>query len=721
MPNHSLPRLSVVAFASALLCAQVQADETKPSAAKPKEEDKTIQKVEVKGTADAYDPRRDDTASKIVVGREEILKYGDSTILDVMKRLPGVTVVGSSVRLRGLGSYTQILVNGERPPAGFSLDNLPPEQIEKIEIVRAATAEYSTQSIAGTINVILKKSVQKASREVRAGYGAEPNNYNVSAGFSMSDKVDTLSYTLGANSGFNKNTNFNRTDETREDATGVLMSRRVTDFSNDNRYVYNSGNARLAWQLQDGDSLAWQNFFNAGHGHSENQGQELTLAGPVGPYAQQQGRFRSSYAYGRSELNPVLKLEGSAKLDLKLSYAYSSNENSGYRAAQRNGATTLDRTSSGEGRDHTVGSTGKYTRPGAEDHALAVGWDLSQGQRRDTQHQLDRVASTDGLNFDNLYEARIRRAAVFAQDEWNVSKAWSVYLGARWEGIESTSHGSGYADSSSRSSVFSPLFQTLYKIPERKGDQLRLALTKTYKAPNLSSLIPRRYYSALNSATAPDYSGNPRLQPELAVGVDAGYERYWAEGALFSVSLSTRRISNYTHNGIVIDKDRYLAMPLNLGSAESHGIELELKFPLSALMADAPKLDLRANVSRNWSRVDNVPGPDNRLDRQTPLSLNLGADYKHEQLSAGFNFAFRQGGMVRSSDKERSYDTYGRDLEVYGLWKFSAQDQLRLTARNMLKQGYHNENVYEDGSGTMRARFDTERGAGWRINFEHKF
>jgi len=50
-----------------------------------------------------------------------------------------VTVTGNTIRMRGLDAgYTQILVNGERPPPGFSLDNLPPDQIEKIEIVRAA-------------------------------------------------------------------------------------------------------------------------------------------------------------------------------------------------------------------------------------------------------------------------------------------------------------------------------------------------------------------------------------------------------------------------------------------------------------------------------------------------------------------------------------------------------------------------------------------------------
>jgi outer membrane receptor for ferrienterochelin and colicins len=57
-----------------------------------------VQQVEVRGAAEAYDPRRDDTASKIVVNHDEIVKYGDTSVLDVLKRVPGVTVSGSGGR-----------------------------------------------------------------------------------------------------------------------------------------------------------------------------------------------------------------------------------------------------------------------------------------------------------------------------------------------------------------------------------------------------------------------------------------------------------------------------------------------------------------------------------------------------------------------------------------------------------------------------------------------
>jgi outer membrane receptor for ferrienterochelin and colicin len=74
---------------------------------KKDKKDKTIQRVEVKGAAADYDPRRDDTASKTVLSADEIRKYGDDNIFDVLKRAPGVTVTDKTIRMRGLGAgYT---------------------------------------------------------------------------------------------------------------------------------------------------------------------------------------------------------------------------------------------------------------------------------------------------------------------------------------------------------------------------------------------------------------------------------------------------------------------------------------------------------------------------------------------------------------------------------------------------------------------------------------
>jgi hypothetical protein len=51
--------------------------------------------------------RRNDTVAKIVVGRRDIVQYGDSNLAEVLKRQPGISVTGGRAHAR-LGAGYQI-------------------------------------------------------------------------------------------------------------------------------------------------------------------------------------------------------------------------------------------------------------------------------------------------------------------------------------------------------------------------------------------------------------------------------------------------------------------------------------------------------------------------------------------------------------------------------------------------------------------------------------
>ena len=147
------PLHSRIALVAAIVLAFPAAAQTPPPATPPKDQPADVtadapaktskeagdagklNRVEVIGNNSDIEQRRASTASRIVIGKDEIERYGDSSVSEVLKRLPGVTTGGrpgrgGDVRMRGMGGgYTQILLNGERMPPGFSLDNLPPEQL----------------------------------------------------------------------------------------------------------------------------------------------------------------------------------------------------------------------------------------------------------------------------------------------------------------------------------------------------------------------------------------------------------------------------------------------------------------------------------------------------------------------------------------------------------------------------------------------------------------
>jgi outer membrane receptor for ferrienterochelin and colicin len=727
-----LPRFRCVLILASLLSSGALLAQTEPEKKDPPKPAPKVQKVEeveVKASS-AVDERREDTATKIVVTSEEINKFGDTQVLDVMKRLPGVTVTNNQIRMRGLGAgYTQILIDGERPPPGFTLEQLSPTLIERIEIIRAATAEFSTQSIAGTVNIVLKKKISFSQKEVRVNY-ASGSFYKWAGGnFVLADKVGDLGYTLNGWGGRNTNTYPFMTTEQGFNAAGTQILNRATESFSDGKGTHSGLSPRLTWNLKGGDSLNWNAVWNTWRGDGVNRFKYVLAEGIPVPTFSSVGRYRYEGNYGRTEANWIKKIGDGGKLDTKFSYQTNHNENENFNdgfnsQAQQNVA----RYNLTDGTEKGWGFTGKLSLPLGDGHSFVTGWDIGHSVRDEKNIQRDTsfpnvLPLIPAFNSAADYEATLEKSAVFVQDEWNVTKNWSLYLGLRWEGLTTKSSGSNFSAVKSRYDVASPIMQTLYRLPDRKGEQLRLALTRTYKAPGTQQLIPRRFTVIDNTPTTPDFSGNPELQPELATGIDAAYEKFWDKGASMSLALSARRINDYMRQGLRFINGRWVQLPVNDGHADTRSIEFDTKFPLQLFIPSAPPVDARFNMSRNWSSVDSIPGPNNRLDSQTPFSATMGLDYRMVGglITAGGSLTYKQGGEVRTSPNQTRFITAKKDMDVYVLWKAMSKLQVRLTLSNVLTPSEINRSTYFDANGRTLRTSETPSKMNVRAGLEWKF
>ncbi len=675
-----------------------------PANTAPAKPSQSVEKVEVTASQSAYDARQDDTATKIVVTSEEIKKYGDTQVLDVLKRLPGVTVLGNSIRLRGLGNgYTQILIDGDRPPPGFSIDNLSPDLIEKIEIIRAATAEFSTQAIAGTINIVMKKKYSVSQRTVNAGWyrGAGYTSQNLST--QIAETAGKLAFSIGAYGGNVANDRSFKGDSVGFDPAGTKILERFTRSESNGASKYFGLFSTLAWTLADGDSLTMRPAVHSYRYNNKSNGQTDYLLGETTIYPISRGRNEGGGNSFSNNANLILKLAEGAKLDLKVNLNISdTDDNSFINSFDTRNVQTLERSTIGPGKDNSLSIAGKYSTPIVEGHSLVAGWDVGMYRRNTSSKIMETNIAAPPIDTLEEYRAKVQKLAIFAQDEWNVTPNWSVYFGLRWEGVETTGSGNSIDTVKNKSSVASPLFQTLWKFPDKSGRQFRFALTRTYKAPDTLSLIPRVFRSTVNTSTAPDFqTGNANLKPELATGVDLAYEHFWAKGASMSVSATLRNLTDYNSRSILFVNNRWVNTPLNKGNATSRSIEFDAKFPMETLYKDAPPIDFRYNMARNFSRVEEVPGPNNRLDQQVPFNATLGLDYRMRggKIVAGASTTFRSGGDVRVTVTQSRYLTPKRDLDMYVLYKHTPSLQFRLRMANILRQDTINSTTFTDASG----------------------
>jgi iron complex outermembrane receptor protein len=241
----------------------------------------------------------------------------------------------------------------------------------------------------------------------------------------------------------------------------------------------------------------------------------------------------------------------------------------------------------------------------------------------------------------------------------------------------------------------------VYRIPGHDKDQVRASLTQSYRAPQLNDLIAAPTFSTDNRPTRPDRSGNPNLKPELAKGIDLAYEHYLGHAGILSASGFVRDIDNLMRRQTTLQQTsggpRWVSTPTNIGHARTSGIELEAKFQLVELMPDGPNIDFRSNYSHFWSKVDGIPGPDNRLDQQARQTANLGADYRMKgiPLTLGGNANWTPVTVVRTSIEEQVTTGMKRQLDLYGLWKFSPNTQLRISGNNLFARNYQTARVVD--------------------------
>jgi outer membrane receptor for ferrienterochelin and colicins len=683
-----------------------------------------MQAVQITASADGQ--RQGDATGKVVISHADIVRFGDTSMSDVLKRLPGVTVAGE-VRMRGLGNgYTQILLNGDPVAPGFSIDSISPELIERVELMRSPTVEYGTQAIAGTINIVLRKATSRRQREAKFGVVSDRAGVTPNLSLQMADRLGGFSYNVTGAARQEKVAGPGDTEQvTGAGPDGAVNLRRNLYYQYRIRNRFLSLAPRLQWTLAGGDTISSQSFIELNDSARHGNTVEATLLGAPSDYPDSAFTSAARVETVRSDLAWSHRGANGARMEAKAGINHTRRKTHFvFMGTGASRALSQERAVDSEARDDQLTSSGKYSIPFFEGHSLVAGWDGAYTKRGEyrLQHDRDGAGAPRGVDLDETYDAKVRRLAFFVQDEWDITPRWQMYLGLRWEGLYTDSLSNVVEPVHNRSGVWSPVLQTVWKLPGTAKDQLRLGVSRTYKAPTTPSLIPRRYTANNdNGPTNPDRQGNPQLRPELAWGLDAAYEHYFSKSGMISASAFVRRIDDVTVERLYQESGVWIASPVNDGKALVRGIEFEAALPLALVVANAPAIDVKINLARNWSSLDSVPGPHNRLGTQTPFSANVGFDYRvGERLTAGGNYGFRSAGPVKLSAFLSSYAWPTRTLDVYGVMKLSASTQLRASAFNLLHQDSYNATLFanEEGSLLRSARARSNRGI--RITLEHK-
>jgi len=684
-----------VFWASLSLITPLAWSQTAPAPTTPVQD---MGRVEIKSNRDNdTEVRRKSTAAKIVIGREELDKQGDSTLGEVLKRLPGVTIQGApgrggGIRMRGLGGgYTQILMDGQRVPPGFSIESITPDMVEKVEILRAPTAETGARAIAGTINIVLREGVRTNPDDLKVGSSFEHGHRSDSVNWTHNIKSEGLNgtMTLSAMNAWRPEDN---DALTVTDATGLSTTRLSRNTLNLGHREGMNANARLMWRGEEGRTLILMPFVVYSEYSSLGQIAEAKTINGGSPVSDSANTTNNS-RFVLTRLNGQWNQRFSADSRFEFKFTLGQSEYN-YRFSQVAAGNTGLFNSLQESqsfKDLSQSWNGKLTQVLGNGHQLVSGMEL-EGVRR------TEVANAEVADDVGNMRARTQRWAAYTQDEWSINPKWSAHAGIRYESIL-TEGRNEEGQKNNKSSVLTPLLHAVWKpIPESR-DQVRMSLTRSYKTPTLFDLVGKTALSRdTNSPTRTDRISNPGLKPELAVGIDLAFERYLAGGGVLSANVFRRNISDLIRYVTTERYDtvwapgqrRFVSSPTNVGDAITQGLELEAKFALNQAWSEALPMDVRSNISFFNSKVLDVPGPDNRLDQQPKMTANLGADYRIRAipLTLGGNININPDYDTRRSLQQWRYQGAKRVADVYGVWKFNPATSLRLTISNLVPRDY---------------------------------
>ena len=645
--------------------------------------------------------RRESTASKIVIGREEIERQGDANLGEVLKRMPGITLGGapgrgSGIRMRGLsGGYTQILLDGQRVPPGFSVESLTPEMVERIEILRAPTAETGAQAIAGTINIITREGRRGIPDELKLGSTWQGGYASPNGSITHYQETERWSsnYTLSVN----RYAAPDHSELALQRDAGPLQRNRISD----SHYVREGLNTtgRLQWKGDPGESLTLMPFVVVSHGTTPGTvSLDQSTNGAARIYDSATSFNDNHFGLARMNGQWRRKLGADSNMEWKFNVGGWDSRTNFTQTPTGAGAvyatTLLEATRT---KDRSASLNGKYT------HILGGGHQWVSGAEVETVRRTQNATATyaDG---DADLQAQSMRWAVYSQDEWQLTPHWSAHAGARYEQL-TTEGTTSSGDVLNRNSVFTPLLHALWKPNPESRDQVRMSLTRSFKTPNMQTLLARYVRSrddALGGSNGPtnaDRIGNPNLKPELATGLDVAIERYLPQGGVLSASVFHRDIQNLIRNVTAQDPaygNRWVSTPQNFSQAVTEGVELEAKFRLDQWIDGAMPVDVRSNVSFYRSRVLSVAGPNNRLDQQPDMTANLGGDYRLRSmpLTVGGNINYNPGYTSHLSSPEFLTVSQKRVMDLYGLWRVDASTSWRLTLSNLDPRNYVTDRSY---------------------------
>lgn len=666
----------------------------------------------------AFRDRTETVAPTLSYGLEYFQRFEPLTAGDAMKRVPSVAFLSDvlesdGARLRGLDpGYTQILINGERVPGAgldrsFFVDRIPAELIERIEVVRSASANRSGDAVAGALNIVLRDAQTLDGGYLRAGaIRLDDGRVRETLGGVWSGQVGPGRLLVGASLQGRRNPKLKTS--WRYDEPGAALNdielqtdtRNGTDYSFNAAYEvevgggdleltglfvrtdrrededsreYRAGRVQLSDLLTFNDNnvdITTDNWSLGAKFTREMLGGKTKFKLGYSVFDDKQDEIEEEYEYLR-DANPYPDddrftgdLEFRRLKDKEISFSVSHERELGF-ADLEFGLQVVDKT-----RDTNIVTdrnrvtipnppAPRPTLPGVYGPFLPV----PGGVNKIDETRIDPYLMLSGGEGALKWEAGLRY-------ETTKSKIVDATAPAANRSVEKDYQ------------FLLPSAHLRYSLTQ--DDRINASVARTVRRPGFGQLSPALLLAEYGDN---DFVGNPDLKPETAWGLDVGYERRLGRRGVAGVNVFYRKVSDLievANTGAVGSEGAgtFVLTARNAGEGSVWGVEFDVSTPLTLFGWE------HTGVFLNYSWLDSDIDDDfgsRRFNDQSKYVLNVGFIQDLPDWGAAFGATYRkQGDAFGRMVGEEVTTSYGADLEVFVEKRFGKSFVLRLTGSNLL-------------------------------------
>lgn len=528
---------------------------------------KMLGTVEVSGQKSAFTMGID----KKVFNVDRNLTSVGGTAQDVLKNVPAVNVdIDGNVTVRN--ASPTIFVDGK--PSTLTLDQIPADAIESVELITNPSAKYDAEGMSGIINIVLKKNKRAGiNGMVMAGAGTG-DKYNGGGNINVRQgKVN-----LFANYMINSMRNWGNgtTDRTNFFNGGTSSLYQESDSRSGPRfqfgrigldyYLDNRNTISISQNIVDGNFKNYENLFS-----SFNKGDSMSNRINDNRFGFRNYTTQLGFKHTFAEPNKEWTAD--------FNYNRSTNDRNGSFLTDpvNTAAQSTYQTNNSDGKTTFITIQTDYTDPIGKNGKLEVGLKTTLRNYSSVYNVFDQDTTSGDFIFNNLlsndYKYKEQIYAGYVNYAGTIG-TFGYQGGLRVEQYvysgEIPSEGKEFKPTRARPGFF----PSLYLSQKLKNDQeLQLNYSRRVTRPNFFQLIPYRDYTdPLNQR-----EGNPNLRPEFTNSVEFSYAKNW-KTANFLGTVYYRNTNNLLSTiSEPLGTDTLLTTFVNADNNNNYGAELTLK------------------------------------------------------------------------------------------------------------------------------------------------